>query len=148
VSFEHLLLLRHPLDVCKLGVLELLSGARPRARASRASSRRLVSFDWPRSAHFSTRQHVLRRNVRRFRGGLVTKAHRLLYLSILGSKRRPRARASRAGSRRVSFDWPQTKSVASRETVHKDVLQKSIPAQIRQLILYYVKNTLTDFSGN
>jgi len=32
----------------------------------------------------SIQEQLLRRNVKRFRGGLVFKAHRLLYLSTLG----------------------------------------------------------------
>jgi hypothetical protein len=33
---------------------------------------------------FSIQEQLLRRNVKRFRGGLVCKAHRLVYLSTLG----------------------------------------------------------------
>ena len=39
----------------------------------------------PRST-FSIQDQVLSRNVERFRGGLVSKAHRLLYDSTLGSR--------------------------------------------------------------
>ena len=34
--------------------------------------------------HFSIQEQLIRRNVKRFRGGLVFKAHRLLYHSTLG----------------------------------------------------------------
>ena len=35
---------------------------------------------------FSIQEHALRRNVKRFRGGLALKAHRLLIHSTLGSR--------------------------------------------------------------
>jgi len=48
------------------------------------------------------REHLLRRNVKRFRGGLVLKAHRLLYHSTLGLrviKKKEDARALEPGFR-------------------------------------------------
>ena len=37
-------------------------------------------------AGFGIREQLLHRNVQRFRGGLVFKAHRLLYRSTLGAR--------------------------------------------------------------
>ena len=39
-----------------------------------------------RSVQFSIEEQLLRRNVKRFRGGLVLEAHLLLYHSTLGSR--------------------------------------------------------------
>jgi len=50
-----------------------VGGARPRSELYR-------------SVQFSIQVQLLRRKVKRFRGGLVLKAHRLVYRSTLGSR--------------------------------------------------------------
>jgi len=46
----------------------------------------VVSHSHRLSQKFSIQEQLLYRNVQRFRGGLVFKAHRLLYHSTLGSR--------------------------------------------------------------
>ena len=54
--------------------------------AGSSNERAYAQHGWYRSVHFSILEQVLRRNVKRFRGVLVRKAHRLLYHSTLGSE--------------------------------------------------------------
>ena len=54
--------------------------------------------------HASGLEQLLRRNVTRFRGGLVCKAHRLVYHSTLGSRviKKKKRRSARPGNRGVA----------------------------------------------
>ena len=55
-----------------------------RYTAATLMSRGPVHASYPVTVQFSTQEQLLRRNVKRFRGGLVFKAHRLVYHSTQG----------------------------------------------------------------
>ena len=71
--------------------------AEPKSRQAEAEEKHVVVL---RSVHFSISQQLLRRNLRRFRGGLVFQANRLMYHSTLGlrviQKKKKKIPASRA----------------------------------------------------
>ena len=79
--------------------------------------------------------------MKRFRGGLVFKAHRLLYHSTLGLrviKKKKKVRLEHCDLR--------SRHPYLTQSVFQVVLQNSIPSQIRQLILY--KDKLTNLCWN
>ena len=98
------------------------------------------------SALMPATNQLLHSNVQRFRGGLVFKAHRLLYHSTLGlrvvkKKKKVVPSPLMAATSEATRSWNGSFTCHARfyliQSVFKGVLQKLTPLQIRQLILYY-----------
>ena len=79
-----------------------------------------------RSVHFSISEQLFRQNVKRFRGGFVFKAHRLVYHSTLGWRVIKKKKKTTLVKRHATQRTPRLTSVVKKGELHVTVFKRQI----------------------